>query len=131
MLCAGGPCKQILPTLRRFAATLEEVVSVGIVDCEQSPQLCHDQQVQYYPALKLFPRYDKREYNDGQGQPIAYNGRMSPAALALGILENVLNALLVHDGQSAEGSCGTVRQPPGDDMDDHDFYAELDLEDDM
>lgn len=46
-------CQHLAPSIRRLALLLQEEVAIGAVNCEASPTVCQQEQVQGYPTLRL------------------------------------------------------------------------------
>ena len=109
--------------LRRLAARFEGRLRVGVVDCQRDAQLCQQQRVVYYPFLKLYPRHDKSEFEEGQGVVLEYSHQGHAAAdVAINILDAVLRVMM-HGEQATPNAGSDV-----DDDDEADFWAELDAE---
>jgi len=49
-----GPCQAIKPALRSAARELDEVVDVGVVNCDAVPNACHG--IPYFPYIAVVPR---------------------------------------------------------------------------
>ncbi|XP_069465703.1 dnaJ homolog subfamily C member 10 [Ambystoma mexicanum] len=54
-----GPCQALMPEWKRMARLLNGVINVGSVDCVKHFSLCHQENVQGYPEVRLFPQNPK------------------------------------------------------------------------
>uniref|UniRef100_A0A670HY99 DnaJ homolog subfamily C member 10 n=1 Tax=Podarcis muralis TaxID=64176 RepID=A0A670HY99_PODMU len=64
-----GPCQALMPEWKRMARLLNGLVSVGSVDCQKYFSLCHQENIQGYPEIRLFPQKSASSY-----QYYSYNG---------------------------------------------------------
>ncbi len=64
-------CQHLAPSIRRLALLLQEEVAIGAVNCEASPTVCQQEQVQAYPTLRLL-------MPDGSMEPYSGELRMEP-----------------------------------------------------
>ncbi|XP_061464264.1 dnaJ homolog subfamily C member 10 [Rhineura floridana] len=64
-----GPCQALLPEWKRMARLLSGLIAVGSVDCQKHFSLCHQENIQGYPEIRLFPQKSASSY-----QYYSYNG---------------------------------------------------------
>ncbi|XP_008113693.2 dnaJ homolog subfamily C member 10 [Anolis carolinensis] len=64
-----GPCQALMPEWKRMARLVNGLISVGSVDCQKHFSLCHQENVQGYPEIRLFPQKSVSSY-----QSYSYNG---------------------------------------------------------
>uniref|UniRef100_A0A493T3J8 Thioredoxin domain-containing protein n=1 Tax=Anas platyrhynchos platyrhynchos TaxID=8840 RepID=A0A493T3J8_ANAPP len=64
-----GPCQALMPEWKKMARMLNGLISVGSVDCQKYYSFCHQQSVQGYPEIRLFPQKSKTTH-----QYYSYNG---------------------------------------------------------
>lgn len=57
-----GPCQALMPEWKRMARLLSGVISVGSVDCQKYSSFCHQENVQGYPEIRLFPQNPNSAY---------------------------------------------------------------------
>ncbi|XP_042301946.1 dnaJ homolog subfamily C member 10 [Sceloporus undulatus] len=57
-----GPCQALMPEWKRMARLLNGMITVGSVDCQKYFSLCHQENVQGYPEIRLFPRKSVSAY---------------------------------------------------------------------
>ncbi|KAH0621561.1 hypothetical protein JD844_022979 [Phrynosoma platyrhinos] len=57
-----GPCQALMPEWKRMARLLNGLVTVGSVDCQKYFSLCHQESVQGYPEIRLFPQKSVSSY---------------------------------------------------------------------
>ncbi|XP_038607283.1 dnaJ homolog subfamily C member 10 [Tachyglossus aculeatus] len=51
-----GPCQALMPEWKRMARMINGLINVGSVDCQKHYSLCHEENVQGYPEIRLFPQ---------------------------------------------------------------------------
>ncbi|XP_048341465.1 dnaJ homolog subfamily C member 10 [Sphaerodactylus townsendi] len=64
-----GPCQALMPEWKRMARLLNGMISVGSVDCQKYFSLCHQENIQGYPEIRLFPQTSVSSH-----QYYSYNG---------------------------------------------------------
>ncbi|XP_053126084.1 dnaJ homolog subfamily C member 10 [Hemicordylus capensis] len=64
-----GPCQALMPEWKRMARLLNGLISVGSVDCQKYFSLCHQENIQGYPEIRLFPQKSVSSH-----QYYSYNG---------------------------------------------------------
>jgi thioredoxin-like negative regulator of GroEL len=95
------PCVAMKGVMRslaaRFAGPSSRAVNVAIVDCDAAKSLCQEQQVPFFPVVKLFPHDEagKRALNGGRGISLAVDQQQMmafPPGAALDIAAAILEA---------------------------------------
>uniref|UniRef100_J3SC38 DnaJ homolog subfamily C member 10 n=1 Tax=Crotalus adamanteus TaxID=8729 RepID=J3SC38_CROAD len=64
-----GPCQALMPEWKKMARLLNGLIVVGSVDCQKHFSLCHQENIQGYPEIRLFPQKSASSY-----QYYSYNG---------------------------------------------------------
>uniref|UniRef100_U3FX44 DnaJ homolog subfamily C member 10 n=1 Tax=Micrurus fulvius TaxID=8637 RepID=U3FX44_MICFL len=64
-----GPCQALMPEWKKMARLLNGLIVVGSVDCQKYFSLCHQENIQGYPEIRLFPQKSSSSY-----QHYSYNG---------------------------------------------------------
>ncbi|XP_013919987.1 PREDICTED: dnaJ homolog subfamily C member 10 [Thamnophis sirtalis] len=64
-----GPCQALMPEWKKMARLLNGLIVVGSVDCQKYFSLCHQENIQGYPEIRLFPQKSASSY-----QHYSYNG---------------------------------------------------------
>jgi len=59
-------CQHLAPSIRRLALLLHDEVAIGAVNCEASPTVCQQEQVQSYPSLRLLMPDGSMEQYSGE-----------------------------------------------------------------
>ncbi|XP_020663430.3 dnaJ homolog subfamily C member 10 isoform X1 [Pogona vitticeps] len=57
-----GPCQALMPEWKRMARMLNGLITVGSIDCQKYFSLCHQEKVQGYPEIRLFPQKSVSSY---------------------------------------------------------------------
>uniref|UniRef100_A0A8D0HRS0 DnaJ homolog subfamily C member 10 n=1 Tax=Sphenodon punctatus TaxID=8508 RepID=A0A8D0HRS0_SPHPU len=58
-----GPCQALMPEWKRMARLLNGLIVVGSVDCQKYFSLCHQENVQGYPEIRLFPQKSMTDHH--------------------------------------------------------------------
>lgn len=95
------PCTALKPIMRqlasRFAGPGKPAVRVAIVDCDAARSLCQDQEVGFFPMLKLFPPGTSGGTKRAKGVPLHVDPQKVhsfPPGAALDLTTAVLEALI-------------------------------------
>jgi thiol-disulfide isomerase/thioredoxin len=94
-------CQHLAPSIRRLALLLQDDVAIGAVNCDSSPTVCQQEQVQAYPTLRLL-------MPDGSMEPYKGELRMEPLEeWILGIVDDKVVTLdpasVLRNVQGADG----------------------------
>mmetsp|Transcript_23435 Transcript_23435/g.32746 ORF Transcript_23435/g.32746 Transcript_23435/m.32746 type:complete len:412 (+) Transcript_23435:178-1413(+) len=79
-----GHCKNLAPEWEKLAKSMQGIVKVAAVNCDEHKELAGAFGVQGFPTIKLFPS-ELTPVPNGKGyhkQPIDYNGPRTAAAIA-------------------------------------------------